>query len=197
VWACVKVLADAAASVPLIAYRRSDDGRKRLGSGRLASLLERPAPATTQANLVAQAVAHLTLYGNAYVGKFRDENGLLEQIACLSPENVTVELIAGTPRYTVTDPKTGRESYHGEEDIVHVKSLSTDGLVGLSPIRSCRVALSLASNLGEHAEAFFENGAPRSSLSRRSSSEPEAPSSAMGTHETSNSFPGRRRRRGL
>ena len=136
----------------------------RVSSGRLAALLERPAPATTQANLVSQAVAHLTLYGNAYLGKFRDENGRLEQLACLNPENVTVELVRGTPRYTVTDPKTGRESQHGTDDIVHVKALSTDGLVGLSPIRQCRVALALASGLGEHAQAFFENGARPSGI---------------------------------
>jgi len=86
VGACVKVLADAAASVPRIAYRRSEDGLERMSGGRLAALLERPAPATTQANLIAQAVAHLTLYGNAYLGKFRDENGVLEQIACLNPD---------------------------------------------------------------------------------------------------------------
>jgi phage portal protein BeeE len=77
VWACVRVLADSAASVPLIAYRRRESGRERLSTGRLAGLLERPAPATTQANLVSQAVAHLTLYGNAYLGKFRDGDGRL------------------------------------------------------------------------------------------------------------------------
>jgi phage portal protein BeeE len=48
VWACVEVLADAAASVPLIVYRRSNDGRERLSSGRLPGLLERPAPAHSQ-----------------------------------------------------------------------------------------------------------------------------------------------------
>ena len=55
--------------------------------------LERPAPATTQANLVAQTVAHLTLHGNAYIGKFRDETGQLEQLALLHPDRVQVELV--------------------------------------------------------------------------------------------------------
>src|SRR5215211_6521336 len=67
VWACVRVLADAAASVPLIPYRRTSSGRARLNSGKLAALLDRPAPATTQANLIAQMVSHLALWGNAYV----------------------------------------------------------------------------------------------------------------------------------
>src|SRR6266498_3658819 len=54
VWACVRVLAGAAASLPLIPYRRQGDGRVRLTSGRLHDLLQTPSPATTQANLVSQ-----------------------------------------------------------------------------------------------------------------------------------------------
>src|SRR5207247_2483176 len=79
--------------------------------------------------------------GNAYVGKFRDGDGRLEQLSLLDPANVQVELVAGAPRYTVTDPKTGRESFHSTDDILHVRALSTDGLVGLSPLKSCRLAL--------------------------------------------------------
>jgi hypothetical protein len=46
VWSCIKLLADAAASCPLIAYRRvGEQGRPRLTSGRLVELLARPAPA--------------------------------------------------------------------------------------------------------------------------------------------------------
>lgn len=163
VWACVKLLSDSAAALPLIAYRRTEAGRKRVTGGRLAALLDQPAPATTQANIVSTAVAHLALWGNAFVGKFRDGEGRLEQVAMLHPDRVQVELVAGDPRYTVYGPK-GERSQHGTDDIVHVKALSTDGLVGLSPIRQCRVALALAANLGEHAQAFFENGARPSGI---------------------------------
>lgn len=157
VWACVKVLADAAASVPLIAYRRLDSGRVRLSSGKLAGLLDRPAPATTQANLIAQMVGHLTLFGNTFLGKFRDGGGRLEQLGMLHPDQVRVELVNGVPLYTVTGPK-GKQSRHGPDDIVHIKAMSTDGLVGLSPIKQCRTALGLSAGLGDHALAFFQHG---------------------------------------
>ncbi len=158
VWACVRVLADAAASVPLVPYRRTAGGRQRF-DGPLADLLRHPAPATTQAGLVGQAMAHLQLYGNAYIGKFRDGDGRVEQLGLLHPERVTPELKAGEPRYAVRDGQ-GRESAHGPEDVLHVRApLSVDGLTGLSPIRQCRVALGLAGNLAEHAAVFFENGA--------------------------------------
>jgi hypothetical protein len=50
VWAAVKLLSDSAAALPLIVYRRTESGRQRLGSGRLAGLLEQSAPATRPAS---------------------------------------------------------------------------------------------------------------------------------------------------
>jgi len=162
-YACVRCLSDAAASLPLVAYRRTAQGRQRY-TGPLAGLLDRPAPAVTQANLVGQLVAHLQLHGNAYVGKFRDAEGRVEQLALLHPERVVPELRAGRPTYVVLDGN-GRRSEHGPEDIVHVRAMGTDGLVGLSPVRQCRVALGIASQLAEHAARFFENDAtPRGIL---------------------------------
>jgi HK97 family phage portal protein len=166
VYACVRCLSDAAASVPLVTYRRTDSGRQRLYSGRLPELLQRPSPGTTQANLVAQAMAHLVLYGNAFLGKFRDLDGRLEQLGLLQPSQVEVELVNGAPRYIVTDAKSGQQSRHGPEDIVHIRGLSIDGLVGLSPIKQCRMAVSLAGGLGDFAEAFVRNGARPSGILR-------------------------------
>jgi HK97 family phage portal protein len=156
-YACVRALSDAAASLPLIAYRRTDTGRVRLEGGS-ADLLHSPAPAVTQSNLVGQLVAHLQLHGNAYVGKFRNAAGQVDQLALLHPERVVPELRAGRPIFTVLDGRGGR-SVHTVDDIIHVKALSTDGLVGLSPVRQCRTALGLSQTLQEHAAGFFENGA--------------------------------------
>jgi len=157
VWACVRALSDAAASIPLIAYRRTSDGRQR-ADGALADLLRSPAPATTQSALLGQVMAHLQLWGNSYLAKFRDADGRIEQLGLLHPERVIVELRAGRPVYTILDGRGGR-SEHGTSDVLHVRApLSIDGLTGLSPIRSCRTALGLAGNLAEHANEFFAAG---------------------------------------
>ena len=157
VFACVRCLSDAAASIPLIPYRKTADGRTR-ADGRLSDLLRRPAPGSTQANLIGTAMAHLQLYGNAYLGKFRDADGRIEQLALLHPDRVTVELRDGRLLYVVNDGM-GRQSEHGVEDIIHVRGLSVDGLVGVSPVRACRVAMGLSASLAAHANHFFENGA--------------------------------------
>lgn len=163
-FACVRVLSESAASLPLIPYRRVGDGRERW-DGPLADLLDRPAPATTQANLVGQLVAHLCLWGNSFIGKFRDASGRVAQIALLSPERVTPELRAGQPVYTVLDGRGGR-SEHGPEDVIHVRGMSTDGLVGLSPVRQARAAIGLSADLAKHASLFFSQGGRPSGILR-------------------------------
>jgi HK97 family phage portal protein len=156
VWACVRVLADSAASLPLVAYRRSPNGDRERFRGRLANLLDRPAPATTQANLVGQLVAHLLLHGDAFLGKYRDDRGTVVQLGALDPTAIQVEIRAGEPLYTLMRPSGVSE--HGVEDILHIRSLSTDGVRGLSPIAQARAALSLNRSMGTHAESFARHG---------------------------------------
>lgn len=183
VFACARVLADAAASVPLIAYRRTTDGRARVDGG-VADLLSRPAPAVTQSALIGQLMAHVTLWGSAYLGKFRDGQGRVDQLALLHPDRVTPELKGGRPIYTVTGGK-GERSTHGVEDVIHVRApLSLDGLTGLSPIKQCRLALGVADGLATHAEAFFRHGARPSGILRvGAQTTPQDPAEASGLME--------------
>jgi HK97 family phage portal protein len=157
VWTCVKALSDAAASLPLVPYRRTTAGRERIESGLLAELLRRPAPATTQANLTASTVAHLALWGNAYVGKYR-ENGRIVQLGLLDPARVQPVIEAGEPFYLYVDPR-GRRQKLTTRDVLHIRALSTDGIVGLSPIRQCREALGMSRDLTRHGSNFFQNAA--------------------------------------
>src|SRR3712207_2337110 len=71
VFACVRLLANTAASLPLVCYRRVGEGRERY-DGTTPELLRRPSPAVTQPNLTGTLVAHLAFWGNAFLGKLRD-----------------------------------------------------------------------------------------------------------------------------
>ncbi|MDP9346367.1 MAG: phage portal protein [Actinomycetota bacterium] len=163
-YSCIRALSDAAASLPLIAYRRRAGGeRERITTGRLADLLRAPAPATTQANLIGQLVCHLNTAGNAYVGKFRDDQGTVTQLGLLAPDRVQPKLVRGEPRYVFTDTE-GHQTEHGTDDVLHIRAMGADGLVGLSPVQQCRAALGLSSSLVDHASAFFENDARPSGI---------------------------------
>ncbi len=171
-YACIRALADAAASLPLHIYRRTDAGRVR-ASGRTAELIERPAPAMTTAALIGQLVAHLNLHGNAYIGKVRDGDGRIVQLVALLPDRVTPRIESGEPRYQLRD-EHGRVTDHGVEDIVHIKALTTDGLLGLSPVQQARAALGLDRALMDHAANWLANeGRPGGILSIASTTNPD------------------------
>jgi phage portal protein BeeE len=95
-------------------------------------LLDRPGPATSQADLISSLMSHLAIYGNGYVAKYQ-QGGEIVQLALLHPERMRPELesrrlVSGTRR------PPGREQLLTTADLVHVKGLSVSGLVGLSAV---------------------------------------------------------------
>ena len=155
-YACVRVLADSISSLPLHAYRRTEQGRIPAGeNARAVQLLKRPSPGSTGVDLISQILVHLNVYGEAFVGKYRADREIV-QLALISPESIQVELSGQRIVYTL-DTLKGRTE-HGPDDILHVKGMSLDGLRGLSPVTQCRVALGLSSSLQASAKSFTENG---------------------------------------
>jgi len=157
-YACVRCLADSAASLPLHVFRRTPGGRVRADDTVAAALLKRPAPAMTQATLVGQIVAHVALHGEAFVALFTDPAGNVAQLGCVPPNIVGVELIDGRPVYNWAD-LYGNPIQAGVEQVVHIKPFTYDGIRGVSPIREARESFGFASALVTHGSAFFANGA--------------------------------------
>jgi HK97 family phage portal protein len=153
----VRVLADAASSLPLHVYRRAGEGRERVSSGKLVDLLERPGPATSQADLISSLMAHLAVYGNGYLAKYR-QAGEVVQLGLLHPERIRPELEGGRLRFRYT-PGSGPQRMLSEADVVHVKGLSIDGLTGLSAVSQAARVLGLSDELVKHALAYFDSKA--------------------------------------
>jgi len=158
VFAAVRRLADGVSALPLVTYRRNGDARERATDAPIARLIDRPAPGVTQAALIGTLVAHLAGWGNAYIGKFRDETGAVAQLAPLPPDQVNVQIVGGQPFYSYADP-TGRQAVYTTTDIVHIRSLSLDGRLGVSPIRQAREDLGLAAAVRDSGAAFYANDA--------------------------------------
>ncbi|MEJ7893536.1 MAG: phage portal protein [Solirubrobacteraceae bacterium] len=156
VYAAVRCIVDSVACLPLIAYRRVDDGRER-DDGPLGRLLARPAPATPPYAFLSHLAASLVLTGDAFIALYRGEDGGVEQLGVLSSDLVTIEVKGGVPLYTITSGD-GRRVTVGERDVCHVRSpLTVDGIRGLSPIRAARETVGLAAALGQQAASMAAN----------------------------------------
>jgi HK97 family phage portal protein len=164
VYAAIRVLSDAASSLPLHVFRRREDGgRERVTSGRLVDLLDEPGPGQTQADLVSTLMAHLAIYGVAYLGKYRRDAELVE-LSPLHPEAIRPEIEGGELKFRYS-PGSGPQQMLTTADVTFVKGLTMDGLSGLSPVTQAARVLSLSDELVRHALSFFTvsdaGGVPR------------------------------------
>jgi HK97 family phage portal protein len=161
-YACVRCLSDSVASLPLKVYRKTAAGRQPAGDdSRAVQLLRNPSPGSTSADLLSQIMVHLNVHGEAFVGKFRSDNTIV-QLGLLDPTRMDAELRGQRIVYTISAP-SGRTE-HGVDDVLHIKGMSADGLRGMSPVTQCRTALGLSSSLQQSAKTFTEQGSRPSGI---------------------------------
>jgi len=164
VWACCRVLSDAAASLPLRLYRSTaDGGRVEVTTGQTFELLARPAPAVTAGNLIGSIVLRLALNGEAWLAKYRDADGNLEQLGIIPNERVYWQIKDGQPLYTITT-LAGTVQQATPRDLVHLRGMSLDGYRGLSCVEECADAIALCAAMQDHAGRYFQNDARPSGI---------------------------------
>jgi HK97 family phage portal protein len=161
VMACVRVLSESVAQLPVGVFMRNRDGtRTRADNHRLANLLNvRPNEWQTGFEFREMLMAHVLLRGNAYAYIVR-VNGEPRELIPLHPGSVTVEQSEDySLRYSVSDEKGRVRGVFTGADILHLRGLSSNGIVGLSPIQLHREAVGLAMATEEHGARVFGNGA--------------------------------------
>lgn len=153
VFACLRLLSEAVATLPLDTFRR-DGGTRRVYRPRPEYLNFAP-PQQSRIDYLSQVMLSLLTDGNAYVLTPRDRMGVPLDLIVLDPTLVEVERKAGRVRYTCMsqqlDPRT---------EIVHIKGMMLPGAVkGLSPIGYARETIGLGLAAQSFGAAFFDNGA--------------------------------------
>ncbi|WP_408997965.1 phage portal protein [Syntrophus buswellii] len=158
VYACIRVLSEAIASLPLLTYERFDNGDKdRARSFSLFRLLhDSPNPLMTSFELRELLVGHLCLRGNAYCFIERDQ-GEVVALWPLHPDKVTVELQGRELVYK--HQADGQEKTYPMSDILHIRGLSADGIIGYSPLTLLRDCFGYSKAVQEYSSSYFKNDA--------------------------------------
>lgn len=174
VYACVRVLAESIASLPLHVYRYQDKGKEMVTEHPLYRLLhDAPNPEMTSFVFRETLMSHLLLWGNAYAQIIRDGAGRVIGLYPLLPEHMSVDRDKRTGKliysYTQTDDgnpniKTGSQIILARENVLHIPGLGFDGLVGYSPIAMAKNAIGIALATEDYGAAFFKNGATPSGI---------------------------------
>ena len=163
VWACVKVLSETVGSTPLHLYRRLPDGGKERATDHPLSALIRQRPNRWQTAMEWREMmqGHLALRGNAYSEILSDARGRITDLVPIHPDHVSVEVMdSGMPRYRVRE-KIGTRVLLWSE-MLHIRGLSADGYVGLSPIECERETIGEAIGAQDYGGRFYANDAQAS-----------------------------------
>lgn len=159
VWGCVRVIAEALASLPVQVIERQGDARRPVETHPVQWLLN----ASPDEEITAQAMreciaAHALLRGNGYAAIQRELNGQPYALHLCKPDRVRVERQdSGELVYRVRDDN-GYEDTVPARDMFHVRGLGYDGIVGYSVLHLARQSLGLSSALETFGAGYFGNG---------------------------------------
>jgi HK97 family phage portal protein len=162
VFACVKVISESIASLPLHTYQRNGKNKEKAVNHPLYGLLhDSPNPRLTSYEFRALMMHNVLMHGNFYAQKLTTKGGQVGELIPMNPKTVQPKWNKEKTDivYEVSEPGTGRSKQLQAEEIFHIKGLSTDGLVGLSPIAQARESIGLSMAAEGHAAALFGNGA--------------------------------------
>ena len=169
VYACVRILAEAVASLPLHVYEYQDDGGKKLVHDHpLYYLLhDEPNPEMTSFVFRETLMSHLLIWGNAYAQIIRDGAGRVLGLYPLLPDKMEVQRDDKGNIYYVYSRNSDENPMFKEygniklkaEDVLHIPGLGFDGLIGYSPIAMAKNAVGMTLACGEYGASFFANGA--------------------------------------
>ncbi len=173
VYACVRILSEAIAGLPLHLYKYTDTGSKEKAIDHPLYLLlhDEPNPEMSAFVFRETLMTHLLLWGNAYAQVIRNGKGEVVALYPLMPNKMTVDRDQnGRLYYSYLHANEEAPTMKGSSvilspyDVLHIPGLGFDGLVGYSPIAMAKNAIGLAMATEEYGAKFFANGAAPSGV---------------------------------
>jgi len=161
VWAAVGLISDDVSSLPLMLYKRTDNGGKlKFDTHPLYRLIhDEPNPEMSSMVFRRTMQAHVLIWGNGYAEIERDGVGRPVYLWPLEPERVRHDRDrAGNVIYRVMSA-SGGEAIIPAADMLHLVGRSHDGSVGSSLVQHARESIGLALAAEQFGSTFFGNGA--------------------------------------
>ena len=173
VFACVKILAESVACLPLHVYQRNGNNKTLATQHPLYRILHDAAnEEMTAYSFKETMMLHLLTSGNSYSQLGIGRRGEISGLYPLQSKRMQVERDDNGKRIYKYRPtmgenehmKTPEEITFQSWEILHIPALGFDGLIGFSPIAMARNAIGVAIATEEFGAKFFENGARPSGI---------------------------------
>jgi len=159
VWACVNVLAKSFAVMPFNLWEPSELTRKKRTDHWLYKLIcKAPNRFQSPHEWKMMLMGHLALRGNSFQ-QITVRGGAISELLPLHPDRMKTELLGnGNYRYRYQD-QNGKEIIYLRTEIWHIRGLSNDGYMGMSPIEAAREAIGEGLAMQAYSSRFYGNDA--------------------------------------
>jgi len=157
----VRMIAEAAASVPFVLY----EGEREVDRHPALDLLAAPNPAMSGTTFLEEVYGHLLVAGNAYVEGV-SVDGTLRELHSLRPDRVKIVLGRdGWPEafdYSVAGRtvRLGADRRSGQASVLHLKVFHPlNDHYGFAPLEAAQISLDLHNAAGAWNKALLDNAA--------------------------------------
>jgi HK97 family phage portal protein len=161
VFGCVRVAAETMASMPLVVRRKLPDGGTELAEQHpLYELLhDKPNYWQTSFEWIEMMQGHLELRGNAYSLIQPGPNGAVDQLIPLHPDRVIAKRLQNGRLVYDVRQLDGTSITYTQDEILHLRGWTSDGINGMSPITIVREAVGTGLAAQDYGARFFKNDA--------------------------------------
>lgn len=161
VWACVRLISQTVASLPLVVYRKTEKGRELAPDHWFAQLMAgKPNQYQTRYEFWEHQVANLALHGNLYAKK-GERAGRVISLLPMNPLQVETKLVAGKVAHLFT--QDGNTAALAAESVWHAR-MNGDLIVGRSPLQFGRNLIGVAQAAEQVVTNIYANGGKRSGV---------------------------------
>lgn len=156
VWACVKLLVETIASLPLNVYQQDKDGNRNQAKDTILYRMLHDSPNGRQTSMEfwSYMLFNLFLRGNAFARIKRNGRGEAIALFPLAADQMGVDILTNGSivyKYTVDN----KELIIPEQDVLHIKGSIGNGVVGMSPLELMRASLGISINAQNHTASMY------------------------------------------
>lgn len=168
VYACVKILSEAVAKLPLKVYREGPRGAEKAADHYLYPLLKtRPNPYMTAYDMFKAVEVQRNLHGNAFIVpeivQSGPDRGRIRWLWPVDAKAVEIwvdnrGLFEAKNRVWYIVRVGGEEVRLRPDEVIHLKAMTLDGIVGVSPLQYLRWLVESGAAGTRHIRDFFKQG---------------------------------------
>lgn len=173
VYACVSLIAETVAALPLHVYRRTVDEKGYVSSAKAtdhplyALLHDQPMPGMTSFEWREMMVTHTALRGTSYARIVENRAGRIEALVPILPTHISPirPKFGQRPSYRWTPDGVGPQQILLDDEVLRIPYKMLDGYSSLSPVEVHRRTIGNALDSARYLQSFYRNSAqPKGAL---------------------------------